>query len=251
MSCWPSIFAGAVRRVPGADASSSSATRPSWRNGSATPDGFWEFVFGYPWPIGWAYWIAGAGGRGGADRRPLETRRPGWLIALPLAWLVWECIAGTHSVDPALTSATLKHFAACVLCFYLGCFSLSRVQEPLAVLAGLAGRLAAGPGSRLGAALRRPGGDAPLLLPVCLSPDEGSPAGVSEEDLQQPHLLDALLPQRPGRGCCSCCCRSRWRRSGNCAGCLTAAARGFLIAVLVERRGWPACTGPGPKAGGC
>jgi hypothetical protein len=50
------------------------------------------------------------------------------LIALPLVWLVWQFIAGARSVDPGLTAYTLKHFTACVLCFYLGYFSLTRAQ---------------------------------------------------------------------------------------------------------------------------
>ena len=47
---------------------------------------------------------------------------------------MWQFVAGTQSVDAELTSSRLKHFAACVLCFYLGLFSLSRRRGSLAVL---------------------------------------------------------------------------------------------------------------------
>ena len=32
---------------------------------------------------------------------------PRWLVALPLAWLAWEALAGTQTVNAALTRATL------------------------------------------------------------------------------------------------------------------------------------------------
>jgi O-antigen ligase len=48
---------------------------------------------------------------------------------MPLVWLVWQVLAGTHSVDPELTRPTLKHFVGCVLCFYLGYFCLSGVRR--------------------------------------------------------------------------------------------------------------------------
>lgn len=50
---------------------------------------------------------------------------PRWLAVLPLAWFVWQLVAANTTVDATLTGLTLKHFAACVVCFYLGCFALS------------------------------------------------------------------------------------------------------------------------------
>ena len=61
------------------------------------------------------------------------------LIALPLVWLVWQFIAGARSVDAELTTPTLKHFAACGLCFYLGYFSLGRVTRLWPFWLGLIG----------------------------------------------------------------------------------------------------------------
>jgi O-antigen ligase len=52
----------------------------------------------------------------------LANRR--WLVLLPLAWLLWQCVSATHTLNAELTYATLGHFAACVVCFYLGFFLL-------------------------------------------------------------------------------------------------------------------------------
>jgi hypothetical protein len=56
---------------------------------------------------------------------------PRWLIALPLVWLGWQFVAATNTVDAELTRSTLKHFVACVVCFYLGLFSLARLRNPI------------------------------------------------------------------------------------------------------------------------
>jgi O-antigen ligase len=51
---------------------------------------------------------------------------PGWLITMPAAWLLWQFIAGTQSLNPGLTQAVLSHFAVCVVCLYLGLLCLNR-----------------------------------------------------------------------------------------------------------------------------
>jgi len=58
-----------------------------------------------------------------------KTNAPPWLVALPAAWLLWQFVSASHSVDADLTAATLKHFAACVACFYLGLFALSQAAK--------------------------------------------------------------------------------------------------------------------------
>jgi putative inorganic carbon (HCO3(-)) transporter len=93
------------------------------------PANGWEFLLGYPWPIAWAYWLlvpVGALGIAVARWKPVV---PVWLVGLPPLWLAWQFIAGARSVGPDLTALTLKHFTACVLCLYLGYFSLSRVRR--------------------------------------------------------------------------------------------------------------------------
>jgi hypothetical protein len=93
------------------------------------PDGFFEFIFNFPWPIGWAYGLLIVVGIVGIAAWRPDASAPKWLIALPLLWFIWEFVAGTQSVDWSLTKPTLMHFAACAACFYLGLFSLSGVRR--------------------------------------------------------------------------------------------------------------------------
>jgi O-antigen ligase len=124
----PSIFAGLFGAFLGL-ALLKFGNPPITEKWVITPVGFWEFLIGYPWPIGWAYGLLVLVGLGGIAVARRNSAAPRWLIALPLVWLVWQFIAGTRSVDPELSKLTVKHFVACVLCFYLGYFSLSRVQR--------------------------------------------------------------------------------------------------------------------------
>lgn len=50
------------------------------------------------------------------------------IALLPLVWLVWQFISAAHTVSGELTRATLPHFVACVVCFYLGLFALSQTK---------------------------------------------------------------------------------------------------------------------------
>jgi O-antigen ligase len=92
------------------------------------PNGFWETVLN-PWPLAWGFWLLGAVAVIGLLVAHRPSGLPRALVVLPLAWLVWEAIAGTQTVDAALTRATLRHFASCVVCFYLGLFALGRVRR--------------------------------------------------------------------------------------------------------------------------
>jgi O-antigen ligase len=93
------------------------------------PEDVYGFLLGFPWPISWAYGLLAMVAVLGFCNARLELRAPWWLVALPLIWLVWQIVAGTQSVDAQLTNPTLKHFGACVVCFYLGYFSLVRVPK--------------------------------------------------------------------------------------------------------------------------
>jgi hypothetical protein len=93
------------------------------------PEGVFEFIFTYPWPIQWAYGLLVVVVVIGVAARRGNSSLPKWVIALPLLWFIWEFIAGTQSVDWSLSKVTLMHFAACAACFYLGLFSLSGVRR--------------------------------------------------------------------------------------------------------------------------
>jgi O-antigen ligase len=112
------------------------------------PHDIYEFSLGYPWPISWGYRLLFVVTVFGvlAARPKLGVAR--WFAALPLAWLAWQVLANFHSLDSKLSIPTLVHFAACLVCFYLGLFSLSWVR-PLwifwvGILAGFLLMLAVG-----------------------------------------------------------------------------------------------------------
>ena len=124
----PSAFAGLFGAVLGLTLLK-FGNPPITEKWVTVPANCWEFLLGYPWPIAWAYWLlvpVGAIGIAVARWKPVV---PWWLVGLPLLWLVWQFIAGARSVGPDLTAVTLRHFVACVVCFYLGYFSLSRVRR--------------------------------------------------------------------------------------------------------------------------
>ncbi len=199
MSCCRRIFAGLFGAFLGL-ALLKFGNPPITEKWVTAPAGFWEFLLGYPWPIAWAYWLLALVGVAGIAVARWKSAAPRWLVALPagLAGLAVHC---RHAVGGCRAhQAHSQAFRRLRPLLLPRLFLAEPGAAGLAVLARFAVRFPAGPGSRLGAAVRRPEGVAPLLLPLRLSLHEGSAAGVSEEDLQQPHLLDALLPQRPGRG---------------------------------------------------
>lgn len=115
------------------------------------PANGWEWAIN-AWPVSLAYWLLAilvAVGvvvarwepqmRRSSQSGPSATKihGPRWLLAMPVAWLAWQILSGTQTVDPALSHATLKHFVSCVACFAVGYFTLGRLVNPAAFLAGL------------------------------------------------------------------------------------------------------------------
>jgi len=90
------------------------------------------------WPVEVGYWLLGAVAVVGLCGVRWPTGVPKWLLALPLVWLAWQFISATQTVDAGLTRATLKHFVACVVCFYLGVFCLSRDKSAGAMWGAIA-----------------------------------------------------------------------------------------------------------------
>jgi O-antigen ligase len=95
----------------------------------SAPADVWEFFLLSPWPIAWAYGLLGLVAVLGLMTARWKLNAPLWLIALPPAWLIWECLAASYSLDPRASRGIVVHFAACVVCFYLGLFSLSRARS--------------------------------------------------------------------------------------------------------------------------
>jgi O-antigen ligase len=95
-----------------------------------------------PWPVVIGYWLLAGVALLGifAVRRAVSA--PRWLVALPLVWLGWQLLAAMHTVDADLTRSTLKHFGACVVCYYLGLFVLTELRNPMIFLAPICGAFA-------------------------------------------------------------------------------------------------------------
>ncbi len=94
------------------------------------------------WPVTWGYALLGLVVLAGLKVARFGIRSPSFIVWLPLAWLGWQCLSATQSVDPHLTAATVPHFTACVVGFYVGFFALSQVRRLglfwLGLLAGFA-----------------------------------------------------------------------------------------------------------------
>jgi O-antigen ligase len=95
------------------------------------PDGLWEYVF-QPWPVRWGY--MGLLGCAVLSFWVLDFRikAPKWVIALPVVWFGWQLVSNDSSVSRGLSQATLGHFTACLVCFFLGLFALARSRHPAA-----------------------------------------------------------------------------------------------------------------------
>lgn len=105
------------------------------------PTDIYEFVLGFPWPTVWAYCLMAGLIILGFNVGRLQNPAPRWLKVLPAVWLGWQALSAAQSVDGALSAPTVKHFAACTACFYLGLYVLARVGAGKAFWVGLLGSL--------------------------------------------------------------------------------------------------------------
>jgi O-Antigen ligase len=92
------------------------------------PGNMLELIF-QPWPLRWGYVLLGLCCVTSIATVRFKTQAPAWMIGLPGLWFVWQMLASATTVDAALTRATLVHFGACAVCFYLGLFGLSRLKS--------------------------------------------------------------------------------------------------------------------------
>jgi O-Antigen ligase len=108
-----------------------------------------------PWPPHWANWILlplailGAavfirakGERGKAKNSSKVVafifHLPSSIFTfLPLAWLGWQFVSATQTVDTDLTVATLWQFSGCVACFFLGAFLFNQRSAQNYLLIGI------------------------------------------------------------------------------------------------------------------
>ncbi len=88
------------------------------------PEDYWGFVF-QPWPMAWGYLFLGVLALAGLAVADWRIPKPRWLVALPLSWLAWQCLAALDTTDPKLTRLTIPYFIATVGCFYLGMLAMA------------------------------------------------------------------------------------------------------------------------------
>jgi hypothetical protein len=98
---------------------------PIFESWVTSPSNGYEFMLN-SWPITWGYGLLALVAVLGLAAARWKVTAPGWLVVLPLAWLLWQALAATQTLSWALTRPTLAHFAACAACFYLGLFSLGQ-----------------------------------------------------------------------------------------------------------------------------
>ncbi len=124
----PSIFAGVFGAFIGITLMKfgNPPIMEKWVN---APANIFEFLVVSPWPLRWAYGCLAITALLGLAVVRLKPRPPAWLLLLPLVWFVWQIAAEITSVNPELTALTLWHFGACLVCFYLGIFALSRSND--------------------------------------------------------------------------------------------------------------------------
>jgi O-antigen ligase len=89
------------------------------------------------WPPRWGGWFFVPLAVAGLFTIDWKRLRMSWVLALPLLWLGWQFIAAAHSVQPALTALTLKHFVVCVSLFYLGRFATKGMSNPWPLWVGM------------------------------------------------------------------------------------------------------------------
>jgi O-antigen ligase len=92
------------------------------------------------WPLHWANWILLPLVLAGAVlvfQKKLLWPQSKWLWRLPLAWLGWQFVSATQTVDADLTAATLGQFSGCVACYFLGAFCFSQRAAQHLLLIGI------------------------------------------------------------------------------------------------------------------
>lgn len=104
---------------------SATASMTSLFTGRAT--GF-DMIY-EPLPVAWGYALLAIIVMVALKVGRLHKPKPAWLAYLPAVWLFWQLIASTQTINPRLTQVTLAHMTACVVCYYLGLFALSRVTN--------------------------------------------------------------------------------------------------------------------------
>ncbi len=89
------------------------------------------------WPPHWATWIFLPMALCALLAVDWSRLKFHWVLVLPLAWFLWQCVAATQTVDAALTKLTMTHFAIAIALFYIGFFATDRIANPWPIWAGI------------------------------------------------------------------------------------------------------------------
>ncbi len=100
------------------------------------PTNEWEWAL-MSWPVRFAYPLLGLLALCGLALMRWPGNVPKLAGCLPLAWLAWVGLSATQTIDAAISTLTLVHFALCVVCFYLGLLVVGRLKQSGWLFAGL------------------------------------------------------------------------------------------------------------------
>ncbi|MGC8886333.1 MAG: O-antigen ligase family protein [Verrucomicrobiia bacterium] len=93
------------------------------------PSNLIELVF-QPFPFSWFYWLLAIIVLLNLfNRVKLRSFKISLILFLPLLWFVWQIFASFTTIDSKLTSQTLTHFGACVICFYVGVLNKKEFEK--------------------------------------------------------------------------------------------------------------------------
>jgi O-antigen ligase len=102
----------------------------------SSPQDIFELIYS-TWPLQWGYVAVLFLTVSALPVARWGKRKLAWVLIPLLIWFLWQFVSATHSVDSKLTSATLRHFSACVACFAVGYLCLSEVKNRAWVWLGL------------------------------------------------------------------------------------------------------------------
>jgi O-antigen ligase len=80
----------------------------------------------FVWPLRIAYPLIGLVVIVGLFAVHWRSFAPRWLMVMPLAWVAWQFLATTQTVDRELSLGVVAHFVVCLVCFFLGTLGLNR-----------------------------------------------------------------------------------------------------------------------------
>ena len=92
------------------------------------PQGLLELIY-QSWPTLWGYTFFALVLVLGLRLLRFQPRVSPWFFVCPAAWLAWQFMVSTQSVEPKLTGLVIPHLCVLVLVYYLGVFGLARMPR--------------------------------------------------------------------------------------------------------------------------